>query len=109
MRNNVKKEQAFTEHLAKVLQAHSSVNDPEEEEALIQLFETLYQLEPPINYLKRAEVQEVINNLNPNNTLGYDPITGKILKEVPISGIKYLIQLFNAVILILKPGKLLTS
>jgi hypothetical protein len=52
--------------------------------------------------------------------LGYDLITGKILKEVPIIRIKYLIQLFSAillkgyfpaqwrieqVILILKPGK----
>jgi hypothetical protein len=48
------------------------------------------------------------------------PITGKVLKELPIIGIKYLTQLFNAVllkgyfpaqwkaaqiILILKPGK----
>jgi hypothetical protein len=51
---------------------------------------------------------------------GYDIITGRILKELPITGIKYLTQLFNAVflkecfpaqwkvaqiILILKPGK----
>jgi hypothetical protein len=31
----------------------------------MQLLETPYQLEPPINRLKRAEVQEVINSLNP--------------------------------------------
>jgi hypothetical protein len=52
--------------------------------------------------------------------LGYDVITGQILKELPIVGIKYLTQLCNAVllkgyfpeqwklvqvILILKPGK----
>jgi hypothetical protein len=80
----------------------------------------LYQLEPPINRLKRAEVQEVINSLNPKRSSGYDIITGKILKELPVIGIKYLTQLFNAVlltgyfpaqwkvaqiILILKPGK----
>jgi hypothetical protein len=55
-----------------------------------------------------------------NLTSGYDFITGKILKELPITGIKYLTQLFNAVllkghfpahckvaqiILIMKPGK----
>jgi hypothetical protein len=86
----------------------------------MQLLETPYQLEPPINRLKRAEVQEVINSLNPNKSPGYDLITGKILKELPTIGIKYLTQLFNAVllkgyflaqckvtqiILILKPGK----
>jgi hypothetical protein len=32
-------------------------------------------------------------------SLGYDRITGKILKELPITGTKYLTQLFNAVLL----------
>jgi hypothetical protein len=86
----------------------------------LQLLETPYQLEPPINRLKRAEVQEVINSLNPKKSSGYDLITDKILKELPIIGVKYLTQLFNAVlpkgyflaqwkvaqtILILQPGK----
>jgi hypothetical protein len=74
-------------------------NQPEDEEALMQLLETPYQLEPPINRLKRAEVQEVINRLNPNKSSGYDLITGNILKELPTTGIKYLTQLFNAVLL----------
>jgi hypothetical protein len=74
-------------------------NEPEEEEALIQLLEILYQLEPPINRLKRAEVQEVINSLNPKKSSGYNLITGKSLKELPIIGIKYITQLFNAVLL----------
>jgi hypothetical protein len=73
-----------------------------------------------MNRLKRAEVQEAINSLHPKKSSGYDLITGRILKELPIIGIKYLTQLFNAVllkghfpaqwkvaqiILILKPGK----
>jgi hypothetical protein len=85
----------------------------------MQLLKTPYQLEPPINHLKRNEVQEVINSLNLNKSSGYDPITAKILK-LPTIGIKYLTQLFNVVflkgyfpakwkvaqiILILKPGK----
>jgi hypothetical protein len=68
-----------------------------------------------------ADIQAVINHLKPKKSPGYDLITGKILKEPPIVGIKYLTQLFNAVlllnyfpfqwkvaqiILILKPGKL---
>jgi hypothetical protein len=64
----------------------------------MQLLETPYQLEPPISRLKRAEVQEVINSLNPKKSSGYDLITGKILKELPIIGINYLTQLFNAVL-----------
>jgi hypothetical protein len=77
-------------------------------------------LEPPTNRLKRAEVHEVINSLNLKTPSGYDLINGKILQELCIIGMKYLTQLFNAVllegyfpaqwkfaqiILILKPGK----
>jgi hypothetical protein len=54
----------------------------------MQLLETPYQLEPPINRLKTAEVQEVINSINPKKSPGYDLITGKILKELPIIRIK---------------------
>jgi hypothetical protein len=67
--------------------------------ALIQLLKTLYQLESPINPLKRAEVQQVINSLNPKKLSGYDLIAGKILKELPTIEIKYLTKLFNAVLL----------
>jgi hypothetical protein len=52
-----------------------------------------------LNHLKRAGVQEVINSLNPKKSSGYDLITGKILKELPIIEIKYLTQLFNVVLL----------
>jgi hypothetical protein len=93
---------AFAKHLEQVFQPHPSENNPEEEEEeedLIQLLETPYQLEPPIKCLKRTEVQEIINSLNPKKSPGYDFITGKILKELPIIRIQYLTQLFNAVLL----------
>jgi hypothetical protein len=51
-----------------------------------------------MNNLKKAAVQEVVNSLNPKKW-GYDLITGKILKELPIIGIKYLSLLLNAVLL----------
>jgi hypothetical protein len=65
----------------------------------MQFLETPYQLKPPINRLKSAEVQEIINSLNPTKLSGYDLITSKILKELPIIGIKCLAQLFNAVLI----------
>jgi hypothetical protein len=118
-RSNIEKAHAFAEHLAMVFQSHPSENEPEEEEALMQLLKTPYLLEPPIYRHKRAEIQEVINSLNPKKSRGYNLITDKILKELSISGIKYLTKLFNAILLkgyfpaqwkftqivILKPGK----
>jgi hypothetical protein len=117
---NDKNAHAFAKRLTDVFQPHPSENEPEEEEALIQLLESPYQLEPPIKRFKRAEVPEVISNLNPKKSSGYDLIIGKILEELSMIGIKYLAELFNAVllkgyvpaqwkvaqvILILKPGK----
>jgi hypothetical protein len=64
----VEKAHAFAEHLANVFQPHPSENEPAEEETLIQLLETPYRLKPPINRLNRAEVQEVINSLNPKKS-----------------------------------------
>jgi hypothetical protein len=64
-RSNVDKALAFATHPADVFQPHQSENEPKEEEALFQLLESPYQLEPPIKRFKSAEVQEVISNLNP--------------------------------------------
>jgi hypothetical protein len=66
-RSNVEKTHAFAELLAKGFHPHPSENEPLEEEALVQLLETPYQLEPPINRLKRAEVQEGFNSLIPHH------------------------------------------
>jgi hypothetical protein len=58
-----------------------------------------YQFEPPIKHFKRAEVQEVINKLNLKKSSGYNLITGKTFRELPIIGIKYITQLFDTVLL----------
>jgi hypothetical protein len=41
----------------------------------------------------------VINSLKTKKSPGYDLITGKILKELPAFGIKYITQLFNVAML----------
>jgi hypothetical protein len=80
-RSNVEKAHAFAEHLVKVFQPHPSENTPKEEDVHIQLLEIPYQLEPPINCLKRAEVQKVINNLNPKNHQAMILLPAKPLKS----------------------------
>jgi hypothetical protein len=61
--------------------------------------QTPYQLELPITRLTRTEIQTAIHSLNPKKSPGYDLLTSKILQELPPIGIKYLTQLFNAVLL----------
>jgi hypothetical protein len=94
-RSNVEKAHAFAEHLAEVFQLLPSKNVSEEEEVLIHLLQTLNHRPTTPKILG----QEVISSLNPKISLGYVLISGKILKKLPIIGIKYLTQLFNAVLL----------
>jgi hypothetical protein len=52
-------------------------SEPEEKEALIQPLETPYQLESPVNRLKRAEVQKVINSqIHKKSSLHFLEISG---------------------------------
>jgi hypothetical protein len=81
VRSNVERAHSFAERLANIFQPLPSEDELEEEEALIQLPETLYKLDRPLNSLKRAEVQEAINSINPKKSTGYGLITRKILKE----------------------------
>jgi hypothetical protein len=78
--SNIDKAHAFANHLAKVFQPHPSANHPEEGEALAQLLEIPYQLEPPITRINRTEVHAIISSLHPKKSSGYDLITGYILK-----------------------------
>jgi hypothetical protein len=67
---------------------YPSEDESENVDASTHLLETPYQLEPPINCLKRAQIPEVISNLKPKKSSGYYLMTGGILKELPIVGIK---------------------
>ena len=79
-----------------------------------------YQLDLPIKKFSITEVKTAINKLKCKKAPRYDLITGKILKELPEIGVRFLSYLFNAIItkgfvpsqwkvaqitMILKPGK----
>jgi hypothetical protein len=95
-RTNIDKAQTFANHLASVFQPNPSNNSPEEEEPIISLLESPYQLEPPPQHFKQSEIQTVINHIFPKTSPGYELITGKILQELPLVAIKFITQLFNA-------------
>jgi hypothetical protein len=105
-RSAVEKALAFADHLASVFQPHPPGPDPAADEPLLQLLEIPYQLELPIPRLTRTEIQTAIHSLNPKKSPGYDLLTSKLLQELPLIGIKYLVQLFDAVLLRTSlPGK----
>jgi hypothetical protein len=63
------------------LYSNLTFRTPTPEATFTLLLETPFQLEPPVNRLKRSEVQSIITNLPPNKSPGYDFIIGKTLKE----------------------------
>jgi hypothetical protein len=56
-RTNTGKAQTLANHLASVFQPNPSNNSPEEEEPIISLLESPYQLEPPPQRFKQSEIQ----------------------------------------------------
>jgi hypothetical protein len=64
-RNNIDKAQTFANHVVSVFQPNPSNKSPEEEEPIISLLESPYQLEPPPQRFKQSEIQTVIINLLP--------------------------------------------
>lgn len=120
-KSNADKAELFAKHLEKVFTPNSGINLREEEEEILQYLDTKCQHETTINKFTINEVKKVIlTDLNIKKSPRYDLITGKILKELPDVGFKFLTQLYNAVlrnnffplqwkvakiILIPKPGK----
>ena len=73
-------------------------HNEQEDEIIIAFLESPDQLDFPITAFSINEVKTVISTLNAKKAPGYDLITAKILKELPITGLKFITQLFNAVL-----------
>jgi hypothetical protein len=99
-RSNAEKAQAFANRLATVFQPHPSDPTSTPKANLTSPLETPFQLEAPVNRLKRSEVHAIIHNLPPKKSPGHDLMTGKILKELPPLCIQYITQHFSAILLL---------
>jgi hypothetical protein len=119
-KSDLEKSEAFAEYFAGVFKPNSPNVNPSDLE-ILEYLDTPNQLELPIKPFMPAEVKDIIkNNLNAKKSPGYDLITGKILKELPLKGLLLLTAILNAilrieyfpvdwkralVVVILKPGK----
>jgi hypothetical protein len=82
-----------------VFQPLPSENSPvEEEEALIHYLEIPYQLDPPLYRLFDQKLMSLSKSQS-KKLPGYDLIKGKIVQVLPVVGIQYLTQIFNAIML----------
>ena len=94
-KTNSEKVQVFAEHFSKVFEPYQSqdvINDNEIEKFL----HSAGQLDFPISSFTYHDVKNAISKLNIKKSPGYDLITGKILKELPPTGVRVLTHIFNA-------------
>ena len=117
-KSNQKKAIEFGNYLVNVFKPNPV--DATMDTLVLQRLDEAHQLDLPIRKFKCCEVKTAIGNLIDKKSAGYDLITPKLLKEMPEKGVKFLTQLFNAIIstgnmpcqwkvakiiMILKPGK----
>lgn len=98
-RNNKEKSLAFAYHLAEVFKPHPSTISEEEEDQIHQHLEAPHQMDRPIKSFRMSEVKStILKGLNPKKAPGFDLITGKVLRELPEKGMRYITILFNAIL-----------
>lgn len=99
-KSNEEKANVFADHLYEVFQPNPTdiINSIDDD---VQAFlDSPYQLEPPLQKFTVKQVADIIETkLNPKKSPGHDLITVKILKELPEVGLKYITQIYNAILL----------
>lgn len=93
-KSNADKTEFFAKHLEKVFTPNPEINPYEDEEEILQYLDTKRQHEAKINKFTIKEVKKVIL-MDGTLRKAQDLITGKILKELPDVGFKFLTQLYN--------------
>lgn len=98
-KSNEEKASLFAVHLQNVFTPNPREISVVEEEEIHSLLAEPYQLELPLKNILVSEVKQVIiQEICCKKAPGYDLITGKILKELPEIGFKYLTYIFNAIL-----------
>lgn len=98
----MEKSETFALHLFEVFQPNSysnfGFNNSNIEETIIQQrLSEPYQLDLPIKKFTKNDVNIAISKLKSKKAPGYDLITNKVIKELPEVAIRFITQLFNAV------------
>jgi hypothetical protein len=88
----------FAEHLATVFRPHPPPLPNTHEEAILKQLNIPHQMTTPLRKIRVQEVEHIIqSDTRPNKAPGYDLITGKLLKELPRTGLRAITQIFNAI------------
>lgn len=93
---SVEKAETFAKHLSNAFVLHPPFMTTKK---IYQFLNALLQMSKPITAFSLKEILQVIHKqVNPKKAPGFDHITGRILKELPIRGIALMTAIFNAIL-----------
>jgi len=98
-KSNIEKAKLFADYLERVFTPNPGNKKLEADREILQFLNERCQQKIATDKFTIKEVKKVIMiEIDPKKSPGYDLITGRILKELSDVGLKYLTQLFNAVL-----------
>ena len=97
-RNSSEKASLFASHLENVFRPNSNTLITDNSLDIQQYINECNQMEIPIRKVKLHEILSIISNLKSKKAPGYDLITAKHLKELPMGAINFMMNIFNACI-----------
>ena len=93
-RSPIEKANLFANYLSNIFKPHSSNTAPE----ITKYLHSPFQMSLPIKPFTSLEDTELIHRLNPRKAPGYDQISNKAIKELPIKRIALISLIFNAIL-----------
>ena len=95
-RNSSEKAPLFASYLENVFRPNSNTLITDNSLDIQQYINECNQMEIPIRKVKFHEILCIINNLKSKKAPGYDLITAKLLKKLPMEAINFMMHIFNA-------------
>lgn len=98
-RSDKEKADTFAEHLSNVFKPHESTITQTEENEISEFLVSAHQLSLPIKSFHFTDIENTVHkHINIKKAPGYDLINGRVLRELPCEGIKFIKMTFNAIL-----------
>lgn len=98
-RTDFEKAQMFADHLASVFRPFPPNSSSQTEAHIHEFLQSPFQMDLPIKPFRFKDLKHTIDmEIKERKSPGFDLISGKIIKELPSSGIKLLTHIFNAIL-----------
>lgn len=97
-RNDKEKATVFAKHLTNIFKPFPPTRSQSDETKITNFLDAPFQMDVPIKKFKIRDIESLINQLSLKKAPGFDLITSKMLKEMPIKGKKFITIIFNAIL-----------